>query len=66
MTGVVSVAKRVSGVVPKANLNALEANSGFPISAKKSNNNPIVVIDNYDSFTYNLCQVGSFTCNNCL
>ncbi|KAG4951254.1 hypothetical protein AAZX31_16G055200 [Glycine max] len=54
--GVVSVAKRVSGVVPKANLNALEANSGFPISAKKSNNNPIVVIDNYDSFTYNLCQ----------
>ncbi|KAG4940476.1 Anthranilate synthase beta subunit 1, chloroplastic [Glycine soja] len=54
--GVVSVAKRVSGVVPKANLNALEANSGFPISAKKSSNNPIVVIDNYDSFTYNLCQ----------
>ncbi|KAL2627048.1 hypothetical protein AAZV13_07G147800 [Glycine max] len=48
----VSVGKRASGLVPKATLNAVEA-----ISAnKKSNNNPIVVIDNYDSFTYNLCQ----------
>lgn len=62
MAGGVSVGKRASGLVPKATLNAVEA-----ISAnKKSNNNPIVVIDNYDSFTYNLCQVGSFTCNNCL
>ncbi|KAK7348947.1 hypothetical protein VNO80_23737 [Phaseolus coccineus] len=54
--GVVSVRKRVSGVVPNAALNALETNSDFPISAKKSINHPIVVIDNYDSFTYNLCQ----------
>ncbi|WVZ13081.1 hypothetical protein V8G54_017611 [Vigna mungo] len=58
--GVVSVSKRVSGVVPNAALKALETNSDFPISAKKSIDNPIVVIDNYDSFTYNLCQVGSF------
>ncbi|KAL2347824.1 hypothetical protein Fmac_001824 [Flemingia macrophylla] len=54
-TGVVSVAKRANGVVPKATLDALEVNSSSPILAKKSNN-PIVVIDNYDSFTYNLCQ----------
>ncbi|BAT98839.1 hypothetical protein LR48_Vigan06g155200 [Vigna angularis] len=54
--GVVSVSKRVSGVVPNAALKALETNSDFPISAKKSIDNPIVVIDNYDSFTYNLCQ----------
>jgi len=61
MAGLVSVSKRVSGVVTNAALNALETNSDFPISAKKSINNPIVVIDNYDSFTYNLCQVGSLT-----
>ncbi|KAK7308613.1 hypothetical protein VNO77_42232 [Canavalia gladiata] len=52
---VVSVGKRANGLVPKATSSVLEANSNFPISAKKSNN-PIVVIDNYDSFTYNLCQ----------
>ncbi|MED6111442.1 Ankyrin repeat and SOCS box protein 2 [Stylosanthes scabra] len=48
-------AKRDNGVVPKATGGALEANSSSPISAKNSAN-PIVVIDNYDSFTYNLCQ----------
>ncbi|KAK7310154.1 hypothetical protein RJT34_07468 [Clitoria ternatea] len=52
---VVSVGKRANGVVPRASLDILEVTSNFPISAKKSNN-PIVVIDNYDSFTYNLCQ----------
>jgi len=66
MAGVVSVSKRVSRVVPNAALKALETNSDFPISAKKSINNPIVVIDNYDSFTYNLCQVGSFALSWCL
>nr|KYP32385.1 Anthranilate synthase component II [Cajanus cajan] len=50
------MAKRANGVVTKATLDALEANSNSPVLAKKSNNNPIVVIDNYDSFTYNLCQ----------
>ncbi|TKY69196.1 Anthranilate synthase beta subunit 1 [Spatholobus suberectus] len=59
LTGVASVAKRANGVVPKATLDALEANSSLPISVKKSNKNPIVVIDNYDSFTYNLCQTNA-------
>ncbi|XP_057447777.1 anthranilate synthase beta subunit 1, chloroplastic-like [Lotus japonicus] len=49
------VTKRGNGVVPKASAGVLEANSKPPMSAKKSSN-PIVVIDNYDSFTYNLCQ----------
>lgn len=50
------VAKRANAVLPKATASVLEASSNSSISAKKSNN-PIVVIDNYDSFTYNLCQV---------
>ncbi|CAL0324842.1 unnamed protein product [Lupinus luteus] len=50
-----SSAKRVVGSVPKATESALETNSRSPISAGKTTN-PIVVIDNYDSFTYNLCQ----------
>lgn len=38
---------------------ALSENSSvlFPVDAEKKTTNPIVVIDNYDSFTYNLCQV---------
>ncbi|CAJ2674285.1 anthranilate synthase beta subunit 2, chloroplastic-like [Trifolium pratense] len=47
--------KRAKGVVLKASSGVLEVNSKQPISAKKSND-PIIVIDNYDSFTYNLCQ----------
>ena len=59
IAGLRVLAKRGNGVVPKATAGVLEANSNSPISAKKSTN-PIVVIDNYDSFTYNLCQVHSF------
>ncbi|KAL1328460.1 hypothetical protein HN51_038309 [Arachis hypogaea] len=47
--------KRDNGVVPKATGGVLESSSNSPISAKNSTD-PIVVIDNYDSFTYNLCQ----------
>ncbi|GAU20434.1 hypothetical protein TSUD_12530 [Trifolium subterraneum] len=47
--------KRAKGVVLKASSGVLEVNSKQPISARKSND-PIIVIDNYDSFTYNLCQ----------
>ncbi|KHN32266.1 Anthranilate synthase component II [Glycine soja] len=47
MSGGDSVAKRVIGFVAKATLNSVEG--------ILANNNPIAVIDNYDSFTYNLC-----------
>ncbi|KAK7260576.1 hypothetical protein RIF29_26732 [Crotalaria pallida] len=47
--------KRENGFLPKATESVLETNSSSPISSGKSIN-PIVVIDNYDSFTYNLCQ----------
>lgn len=41
----------------KASSGALEVNSKQGVSVEKSkSNDPIVVIDNYDSFTYNLCQ----------
>jgi len=44
--------------VLKASSGALEVNSKQGVSVEKSkSNDPIVVIDNYDSFTYNLCQV---------
>lgn len=51
-------AKRAKGVVLKASSGALNVNSKQGVSVEKSkSNDPIVVIDNYDSFTYNLCQV---------
>ncbi|CAK8571220.1 unnamed protein product [Lathyrus sativus] len=49
-------AKRAKWVVLKASSSGvLEVNSKQSVSVEKSND-PIVVIDNYDSFTYNLCQ----------
>jgi len=44
--------------VLKASSDVLKVNSKQGVSVEKSkSNDPIVVIDNYDSFTYNLCQV---------
>ncbi|KAH1034033.1 hypothetical protein GYH30_054438 [Glycine max] len=53
MSGGGSVAKRVIGFVAKATLNSVEG----ILANNKSNNNPIAVIDNHDSFTCNLCPV---------
>ena len=52
------VAERGNGFMAKASAAALETNANSPVAAKA--NNPIIVIDNYDSFTYNLCQVDSY------
>ncbi|KAF5740708.1 anthranilate synthase beta subunit 1 chloroplastic-like isoform X2 [Tripterygium wilfordii] len=43
-------AKKENGFVSGA---VVDSNLRFPVESK---NNPIIVIDNYDSFTYNLCQ----------
>lgn len=59
LAGLRLFAKWGNGFAPKATGGVLQANSNSSISARKSNN-PIVVIDNYDSFTYNLCQVHFF------
>lgn len=46
----------VSYNTPKA-LSVKTSGSENDVSDGKKKTNPIVVIDNYDSFTYNLCQV---------
>ena len=42
-------------VIAKASIEMAESNSISSVVVNSSG--PIIVIDNYDSFTYNLCQV---------
>nr|BBM60839.1 anthranilate synthase beta subunit 1 [Juncus prismatocarpus subsp. leschenaultii]BBM60840.1 anthranilate synthase beta subunit 1 [Juncus wallichianus] len=48
--------KRNRLVNPKASLSASSVVLNGPVRLGKKNEKPIIVIDNYDSFTYNLCQ----------
>lgn len=58
LLGLRLVAKKGNGFA-KLSMAVGESNTRSSVEDdnKKINKNPIIVIDNYDSFTYNLCQV---------
>ena len=60
----ISISYAGRGCAPQRSVNRLAIRSSSVRSAS-SGKGPVVVIDNYDSFTYNLCQVGARVCFFC-